>query len=227
VEAAKKLNLPFKEMTIDRRGLGQDGKPPEGVPPTRQLIAVAFESDVGVETNPVSLEDGYAFFEVMEVIPERQKSFEEVKADVQTAWIEQETRKRLRAKAEELVGKAKGSAGFDAAAAEIGAKVETTTPLKRDASPQGLPRTAVALAFTLPEQGIGNAQLDGRQGQAVFQLIELKKAPDLDEKQAETLRTELQRGLGVDILSQYIAGLQTNYGVQRNNKALSQLSGQQ
>jgi peptidyl-prolyl cis-trans isomerase D len=225
-EAAKRLGLPFKEITVDRRGLGQDGKAPEGVPASQTLIANAFESDVGVETNPVTLNDGYAFYEVMDIVRERQKSFDEVKADVQTAWIEQETRKRLRTKAEELVGKAKGSAGFDAAAAEISAKVETTAPLKRSAAPQGLPRTAVALAFTLPEQGIGNAQLLGRQGQAVFQVIELKKAPDLDDKQAETLRTELRQGLGGDVLQQYVLGLTNGYGVRRYEKAISQLPGQ-
>jgi peptidyl-prolyl cis-trans isomerase D len=226
-EAAKKLNLPFKEITVDRRGMGKDGKPVDGLPAVRALLANAFESDVGVETNAATLEDGYAFFEVLEITPERQKSFDEVKAEVTTAWTDDETRKRLRAKAEELVGKAKGAAGFDAAAAEIGAKVETTAPLKREATAKDLPRTAVSLGFTLPDQGIGNAQLDGKPGQAVFQVAELKKAPDLDEKQAETLRTELRQGMGVDILTQYISGLQTDYGVHVNNRAVSQLFGQQ
>lgn len=226
-EAAKKLNLPFKEVTVDRRGMGKDGKPVEGLPGARATLTSAFESDVGVETNPVTLEDGYAFFEVLEITPERQKAFDEVKAEVTTAWTDEETRKRLRAKAEELAGKAKGTAGFDAAAAEIGAKVETTAPLKRDAAPKDLPRTAVSQAFTLPDQGIGNAQLDGRPGQAVFQVAELKQAPPLDEKQAETLRTELRQGMGVDILTQYVSGLQTDYGVRVNNKAVSQLFGQQ
>jgi peptidyl-prolyl cis-trans isomerase D len=226
-EAAKKLNLPLKEFTIDRRGLAQDGKAPESLPVNRAMFSTAFESDVGVENNPITTEDGYIFFDVAEIIPERQKSFDEVKDAVKTAWTEDETRKRLRTKAEELVEKAKGGTALDKLAEEIGAKQETTPPLKREATPTTLPRTAVSLAFTLPDQGVGNVQLADRPGQALFQVAEIKTAPALDDKQAETLRAELRQTLGVDILTQYVAGLQSDYGVSINNKAVSELLGQQ
>jgi peptidyl-prolyl cis-trans isomerase D len=225
-EAAKRLNLPYAELTLDRNGNGTDGKTVEALSGNRDAINLVFESDVGVENNPVSKDEGYLFIDVLEVIPERQKTFEEVRADVGTAWIDEETRKKVRAKAEELIEQTKGGATINKLAQEAGADIVTTDPLKRDASPKDLPRTAVSLAFTLPEEGFGHVQMDDRKSQAVIQVVEAKKAPPLDAKQAEQLRTELRQKLRVDILTQYVGGLQKDYGVQVNSKAISALIAQ-
>jgi hypothetical protein len=64
------------------------------------------------------------------------------------------------------------------------------------------------------------------QSQAVFQLTGIKDAPALDEALAKTLRDELRQNLGVDILSQYVAGLQNDYGVQVNSEAISAVTTQ-
>jgi peptidyl-prolyl cis-trans isomerase D len=225
-EVAQKLNLKYAAYTIDRRGAGQDGKPLEGLAANRDIIKLAFESDVGVENNPVTLPEGYAFIEVQEVIPERQKSFEDIREEVKTAWITDETRKRVRQKADEVVAKAKGGATIEAVAQEAGAEVVTTPAVKRDGAAQGLPRTATSLAFSMAKDDFGSVQMPDRKAQAVIQVTEVKPAPPLDESQAEALREEIRRGMGVDILTQYVGGLQKDYGVQVNRSAISQLIGQ-
>ncbi len=192
----------------------------------RDMIKLAFESDVGVENNPVTLGEGYAFIEVQEVIPERQKSFDDVREDVKTAWIADETRKRVRQKADEWVAKAKGGAAIEAIAKEAGAEVVTAPPVKRDGTVQGLPRTAAALAFSLAKDDFGSVQMPDRKSQAVLQVTQVTPAPPLDEKQAEDLREEIRRGMGGDILSQYVGGLQKDYGVLKNNSAISALIGE-
>jgi hypothetical protein len=96
--------------------------------------------------------------------------------------------------------------------------------VKRDGAPEGLPRTAVSLGFSLPDKGIGNVEMADRTAQAVIQVAEVRKAPPMEEAQAETLRTELRQTMGVDILTQYVGGLQTDYGVQINNQALSAIA---
>ncbi len=225
-EAAKKLNLKYAEYTFDHAGLGMDGKPVDPVAKDKAAVQLTFESDVGVENNPVSLGEGYAFIDVLEVIPERQKSLEEVQAAVKAAWIENETRKRVKAKTDALVEKAKGGGGLDKIAAEVGAKVETTPALKREAQPNGLPRTAVSLGFTLAQDGLGAVQMPDRVSQAVIQVTEIKPAPPLDDKQADALRSELRHSLSVDILTQYVGGLQKSYGVSVNSGAISAVIGQ-
>lgn len=225
-EAAQKLGLAYATYTVDRRGTGQDGKPVGALASDRNAIKVVFESDVGVENNPVTVSEGSVFTEVLEVTPERQKSFEEVREDVKTAWTADETRKRVRAKADELVAKAKGGT-IETIAQEVGAQVVTSPSIKRDAAIQGLPRTAPSLAFTLAKDDFGTVQMPDRKSQAILQVAEVKPAPALDEKDAEALREEIRRGVGTDILTQYVGGLQKDYGVWMNNNAISALVGQQ
>jgi peptidyl-prolyl cis-trans isomerase D len=225
-EAAKKLNLHYAEYTFDRRGMGMDGKPIEPVAANRQVIQTAFNADVGVETNPINLGEGNAFVDVLEVIPERQKTLDEVRDKAKADWIENETRKRIRAKAEELVQKGKDGTPIEKLAEESGATVATTPALKRETNAEGLPRTAVSLGFTLPKDGFGTVQMADRLSQAIIQVIEVKPAGALDDKQADALREELRRSAGVDILTQYVGGLQKKYGVQINNSAISAVIGE-
>lgn len=226
-EAATKLNLPFTEHTIDNTGNTPEKQAAETLAGNREAIQTVFTGDVGIENNPVPSGEGYLFIDVLEVIPERDRTFEEVRADVETAWIEQETRSRLRTKAEELVEKGKTGATLETLAEENkGGEVQTASGLKRVETPEGLPASAVSLAFTLPLNGFGTVQMPDGKSQAVFQLAEIKDAPALDEAQAKALRDELRQNLGVDILTQYVAGLQNDYGVQVNSEAISQLTNQ-
>lgn len=227
-EIARKVNLEFEEITVNRQGVTRDGKKIDIAGRPQDVVKLIFESDVGVETNPVSLGDlGYAFVDMMEIIPERQKPFDEVRDDVAKVWAEEETRTRLTAKADELVAGIAKAQGIDAAAASVGASVKTTPSLKRTGAEPGLPISAIAQAFTLPKDGLASAQTADRKGRVVFQVAEIKPAPALEAKQAEELRAELSRGMGADVVAQYVTGLQTAYGVQVSPKAISDATGQQ
>ncbi|MBX2805771.1 MAG: SurA N-terminal domain-containing protein, partial [Hyphomicrobiales bacterium] len=226
--AASKLNLQFAEYTIDRNGSSAEDQPVEDLAGNREAIQTIFTGDVGIENNPVQAGEGYLFIDVLEVIPERDRTLEEVRAKVVEAWIEQETRTQLRARAEELVEKGKAGSDLEALANEReGVEVKTASGLKRVApAPQGLPPSAISLAFTMTQNGYGTVQMPDGLSQAVFQLTGIKEAPALDDAQAKALRDEIRQGLGVDILTQYVAGLQNDYGVQINSEAISQLTNQ-
>jgi peptidyl-prolyl cis-trans isomerase D len=226
-EIAQKLKLDFKEVTISRLGTDREGKRIDIANP-QEVVNLIFTSDVGVETNPVSLgEDAYAFIDVQEIVPEKQRSFEEVKDDVAKAWADEETRNRLAKKADELVAAiAKGQSIEDAAAA-VKAEVKTSQSLKRGGAEPGLPISAVTQAFSLGDNGVASALTADRKGRAVFQVAGVKPAPALDDKAAQALRDELSRGMGNDILAQYVNGLQTAHGVNINPKAVANLTGGQ
>jgi peptidyl-prolyl cis-trans isomerase D len=226
-EIAQKMNLEFTEITVNKQGAGRDGKKPDVSAKSPNVVKTIFEGDVGVESNAAQLgEDGYAFVDVLEIIPERQRPFEEVREDVAKAWTEEETRTRLTAKADELVAAIGKGQAIDEAAKAVNASVKTSQPLKRAGAEPGLPISAVAQAFSLAQDGVGSAQTPDRKGRAVFQVAEIKPAAALDDKGVEELRKELARGLGNDIYAQYVNGLQTAYGVQVNAKAISQVTGQ-
>jgi peptidyl-prolyl cis-trans isomerase D len=226
-EIAQKMNLEFVEITVNKDGIDREGKKPDVAAKSPNALKTIFESDVGVENNPVQFgDDGYAFVDVMEVIPERQRPFEEVREDVAKAWTEDEIRNRLTAKADELVAALGNGQTMEAAAQSVGATVKTTPPLKRSGAEPGLPISAIAQAFSLPQDGVGSAQTPDKKGRAIFQVATITPAPALDDKGVEDLRKEIARGLGNDFYAQYVNGLQTAYGVQVNPKAISSITGQ-
>lgn len=224
-EIGQKLKLDFKEITVSRQGTDREGKRIEIASP-QEVVGQIFSADVGVETNPVALgEDAYAFLDLQEIIPETQRTFDQVKDDVAKAWAEEETRNRLTKKADELVAAISKGQSVEEAAGTVKAEVKTSQPLKRGAAEPGLPISAITQAFSLPENGVASAQTSDRKGRAIFQVAAIKPAPALDDKAAETLREEVSRGMGNDILAQYVNGLQTAHGVNINAKAVANLTG--
>ena len=221
-EIGQKLNLEYKEVTVSRQGVDHDGKKLDLPGNPQDVVKLIFETDVGVENNPVSLgDDAYAFVDVQEVQPERQRPFEEVREDVTKAWIEEETRNRLAKKADEIVAALGKGQTMEEAAGAVQAAVKTTQPLKRTGVEPGLPVSAISQAFSLPQGGYGSAPSADRKGRAVFEVASITPAPALDDKGYEQLSTEISRGIGNDIFAQYVNGLQTAYGVQINAKAIA------
>jgi peptidyl-prolyl cis-trans isomerase D len=221
-EIGQKLNLEYKDVTINRQGIDREGKRLELPGQAQDVAKLIFETDVGVENNPVSLGDeSFAFVDVQEVQPERQRPFEEVREDVAKNWIEEETRNRLAKKADEIIAALGKGQSMEDAAGAAHASVKTTQPLRRTGVEPGLPVSAITQAFSLPEGGFASAQSADRKGRAIFQVATIKAAPTLDEKGFEQLSTEIGRSIGNDIFAQYVNGLQTAYGVQINAKAIS------
>jgi peptidyl-prolyl cis-trans isomerase D len=225
-EIAQKLGLERKELTINRQGVDREGKKLDIPGNGQDVVKQIFESDVGVENNPVSLGDeGYAFIDVQEVIPERQRPFEEVREDVAKAWAEEETRNRLAKKGDELTAAISKGQSIDEAAGSVKAEVKTTQSLKRAGVEPGLPISAISQAFSLPENGVGSATAADRKGRVVFQVAGVNAAPALDDKEAEKLSAEISRGVANDLTAQYVNGLQAAQGVKINAKEIAALTG--
>ena len=221
-EIGQKLNLEFKDVTINRQGVDREGKRLDLPGQMQDVAKLIFETDVGVENNPVSLGDeSYAFVDVQEVQPERQRQFEEVREDVAKNWVEEETRNRLATKADEIIAALGKGQSIEDAAGAVHASVKTTQPLRRTGVEPGLPVSAITQAFTLQQGGFASAQSADRKGRTIFQVATITPAPTLDEKGFEQLSAEVSRSIGNDIFAQYVNGLQTAYGVQINAKAIS------
>jgi peptidyl-prolyl cis-trans isomerase D len=226
-EIAQKLNQEFKEVTVNRQGVDREGKKIDIPGQTQDVVKLIFETDVGVENNPVSLgNEAYAFTDVQEVQPERQRPMEEVREDVAKAWTEEETRNRLTKKSEELLAALSKGQSLEEAAKSVNAEVKATAALKRGGAEPGLPISAITQAFTLPQGGYASAFTADRKGRAIFQVAGITSAPPLDDAGFKQLSEEISRGIGNDIFAQYVNGLQTAYGVNINAKAVATATGQ-
>ena len=132
-EAAKKLALKSHTIdAVDRSGRGPDGKPVSDLPKSPDVVASAFATDVGVDNDPLQLQDGgFLWYDVSGITPSRERTLDEVKDQVAAHWRDDEIAKRLKAKTDDMLGKLKAGTKLAQLATDSGLKVETATGLQR------------------------------------------------------------------------------------------------
>lgn len=120
-EAARTAGLEARVIeAVDARGRTPGGEAIEGIPESGRVIAAAFDTDEGVEADPIFIgSDGFVWYEVASVTDERQRGFDEVSDEVREAWIAQETRNRVETLANQVRERAEGGTDLAAAAAEF------------------------------------------------------------------------------------------------------------
>ena len=221
------LKLPFREIAeTDRAGKTADGKPAIEHAEAAKVAEAAFAGAVGLEADAADLGDGgYAWVDVIGVTPEKQKTFDEVKAEVRTGAMDAERRKEVTALAAKLVERLAKGESVEALAKEIDVTSERTSAVTRNTSPPGLPQNAVQLAFALPKGGATSAPTAGGKTRIVVRVADITPAPPPTPEQTERLKGELARQLQQDVLAEYVAGLQTRYGLTVNDAALKQALG--
>jgi peptidyl-prolyl cis-trans isomerase D len=224
-EAAEALKLPMRTVeAIDRSGRDAAGTPVSL--PDQRLLAGAFNTDVGVERDPLQAQDGYIWYDVTGITPSRERPLDEVKEQVEARWREQEIATRLNAKATEMLDKLKAGTPFAEVAAANNLKVESMSGIKRAQASGALSQAAVDAIFRTAKDAVGKAEAAQPAEQIVFRVTEIV-VPTLDAASAETKRVveTLDRGLSEDILGEYIAKLESEIGVTINQSALNQVVG--
>ena len=227
-EIAQKLGLTSRTIeAVDRQGLDPDGKAVPDLPAGVNIINAAFGTDVGVDTEPLQLPGGgYVWVDVTAVKPTRERSLDEVRAQVEERWRDDEVSKRLRAKAAEMVDKLKsGTSIADVAAAE-GVGVQTTFGLKRSgnrgtAVAPGVVTAVFATAKDAPGMAEGNSPAEW----VVFRVTDTS-VPDFDPASTDSKRIVdmVRRTMTDDIYLQYVQRLQTDIGATINNDVLRRVS---
>lgn len=203
---------------VDASGQDQSGEEILGIPEQATLLAEAFKTDVGAETTPVNYgRDGYIWFEVQDVMPERDRTLDEVKERVAADWTAEQQRQALKAMAEDLAERVRAGDPIAAVATELGLAVETKAGLTRASEDPVLSPTAVVAAFAGPQGHVANAAGIGGEGQILLQVTEVNPQATTDAlANAEQQITAVARLSGDDILDQMVNALQANYGVSIN-----------
>lgn len=226
-EVGEKLNLTYREIAeVDRTGKTADGKPALEHAEAARITQAAFSGSVGLEAEATDLGDGgYAWVDVAAVTPEKQKPFEAVKDEVKAATIEAERRKEISAAASKLVERVAAGEAMEALANEAGGKLEVTVAVTRTTSPPGLPQNAVQQAFALPQGRATSALTTDGKARIVLRVVSVTPAPAATPEQTANLKNELTRQFQSDVLAEYVAALQTRYGLTVNDAALKQALG--
>jgi peptidyl-prolyl cis-trans isomerase D len=226
-EAAQKLGLAAITVdAVDRSGRLPGGQPAANIPAGLDVVSQAFNSDVGVDNDPISFRGGYVWYDVLGITPSRERNLDEVKEQVQARWHDDQISSRLRATATEMVQKLDQGGKLADEAAAAGLKVETASGFKRDASVPGVPAAALTAAFRTAKDGVGQTPGNGGSEWVVFRVTDVTVPPlDLASDDIKKLKETLQRSLSDEQLAQYVAKLESEIGTTINQAAFAQVTG--
>ncbi|MFO7477091.1 MAG: peptidylprolyl isomerase [Methyloceanibacter sp.] len=190
------------------------------------MLNAAFATDTGVENDPIDAKDeGVIWYEVMGVVPEQLKPFDQVKEQVAKDWHNDELRTRVAKYAQDLVTSLNGGKTLEDIAKDLNVEVLTSDPLKRDSITVNILPPAVTQAFALPEKGFGSAPSPVDNGRIVFQVDKVTPAEPLSAAEADMLRRRLSLLISEDAIAEYFGALENRYGVYVNQQALARLIG--
>ena len=216
-EAAERLGLKVVTVeAVSRAGQRPDGTVIADLPASAELLREAFETEVNVENDPISLgSNGFVFYEVEGVTPARDRTLDEVRDKVTADWIAAETRTRLSQRTADLEKRLRDGETIDAIAAELGIDKQTKRGLR-------LGGPGVAAVFAVPNGGVGAFDAPGDAGSILFRVTEVfEPAAAGAEAIPEPERANFSRGLADDLLDQLVAKLQAELDVRVDQNAVA------
>jgi len=221
-EIAQNYDLTLRPIpAMDASGKDADGNAIPDLPGGQTLVNGIFESDVGLENNPIAADQGYVWYSVTSVAAPRDRELSEVRDQVIAAWKAAEVQKQLTTRAEDIRKQVDAGGDLAAIGTADALSVETATGVTRGGEPPlGLPAAAVEAAFGGPK---GHAAIaDGENGSRIVVVTTavtvppyFSGAPNLAQAQ-EQFSGEFAN----DLLSTYVYQLQQQLGVTVNQTAL-------
>jgi peptidyl-prolyl cis-trans isomerase D len=226
-EAAQKLGLAAVTIdAVDRSGRMPNGQLVADIPRGLDVVSQAFNSDVGVDNDPIQFNGGYVWFDVLGITPSRDRNLDEVRDQVEARWREDQISSKLRAKATEIVQKLENGAKLADEAASVGLKVETAAGFRREASLPDVPAAAITAAFRTAKDGVGQTPGAGGSQWVVFRVTDVTVPPvDMASEEVKKLKETLQRSLTDEQLAQYVTKIESEIGTSINQAAFAQVTG--
>ncbi len=223
-DAAKELKLAVVTVdAVDASGNDIKGNPVKDIPVGTALLGDVFKTEPGAESTPVSIgNDGYVWFEVQDVVPERERPLSEVKDKVIADWTADQQKQALAARAAALKDEAAKGKPLEEIAETLGLAVEKKSGLRRNSDDAVLSRAAIAAAFSGPAGTVASAATTDGDGQILLKVTEVNEQATTDalDRNDEEV-TAIAKTAGDDILDQMVSELQTKYGV-TINRALAE-----
>ena len=215
-EASSSQRLkPVTVEAVDRTGQNPAGEILRDLPESAQLLAKAFETDINVETAPINIgTDGFLWFEVLDIEPSRDRTLDEVRAQVIQDWKDDQAADKLSVLAEELRKRVSDGEELSAVAADQGLIIDTKYDIRRQDEDAVLGRAAVDAAFGGPQGLVAVANDAGGTAKVLLKVTGVI-APDVSTASSlpDDVQQVLARRMGDDMLTQAIVQMQEEFGV--------------
>jgi peptidyl-prolyl cis-trans isomerase D len=226
-DAAKAVGLSARTIDeIDAQGRDKAGKSVADLGDQQALLKAVFASDIGVDNDPISTKDGGGiWFDILNIDPARNLSFDEVKSRVTQDWTADQTSRRLFDKAVDLIKKLDSGTPMNAlATAQGNPPVKHIDKITRLDS-QGLSSTLLDEVFNRAIGKAGSAERpDG--GRVIFSVASAS-VPPLDVKQYDfaNVLDQMKTALNDDMTAQFVTNLETGLNTKINQQAWQSISG--
>ncbi|MBD9449057.1 MULTISPECIES: peptidylprolyl isomerase [unclassified Rhizobium] len=209
---------------VDATGLDRDGNEVKDIPAKQQVLGAAFKTEAGADAPSLSIgTDGYLWFDVRDITPERDRPLSEVKDKAIADWTAEQQKLELAKKAEELKQQAQKGTSLADIAAPLGITVESKSGITRGTDDAVLGRAGVIAAFSGPIDTIASAVGGDPTTQILLKVTEVNTEPtgDVLNNQDQQI-TSTANAAGDDILDQMVNLLQTQYGASVNQPLAEQ-----
>jgi peptidyl-prolyl cis-trans isomerase D len=229
-EIANASNLAFMTVeAVDASGNRPDGTPVDDIPALDALLRDAFESDVGIENDPIQLRgSGFVWYEVLEVEQPRDRTLDEVRDRAQRDWIAEQKSAQLGSATRDAIEALKGGENILSVARRYSASVTTARGLSRFGGerPAGIGQAVIERLFTLSDGEYGEAEGEAENTRIVLALTD-RTTPPYDATDDVVVQTEqrIEGDIGVDLLEQYVTGLRDRFEIDINGQLLAELLG--
>lgn len=223
-EIAAKLKLKYLTFdALDRSGRKPDGTPAAGLPDSPELLAAAFLAPAGTDNDTIDLRksSGYIWYDVAGITPSHDRAFDEVKAQVETRWQNEQVAKKLASLADGIRLKLDSGEAF--AQAAPGMTVEHKDKLVRNRTAEGFDGPAIGKIFMTPNGKNGVFETADGVGRVVFRVT-AAGVPAVTFDEAKT-DTALTHGLQDDVLVQYVQRAESDLGMKVNEAAIRSITG--
>lgn len=221
-DIAETMKLSFREVAAsDRKGQGPDGKPAIETPDFQKIAAQVFAPDVGSEDQIIDLTGGgHAWVNLLATDAPKQKTFDEVKAEVKAKFMDAERIRLVTELAVKLADRVNAGEPMTALEDASGGKVEQTGAITRATSPQGLTEGAVGQAFALAKGRAGHVPTSDRGSATIFRVVEITPATEPTAEQREKLVKGLEDDLANQALTEYTESLKKRLNASINEAEL-------
>jgi peptidyl-prolyl cis-trans isomerase D len=221
-EAANQLRLKAVTVTSDSSGQDAQGQRIADLPASTALLAEVFRAEPGVDALPVSVgNDGYVWFDLRNVAPERDRTLQEVHDKAVADWTAEQQRQALEARATELKARVDKGDTLDTIAGELGLAVENKQGLHRNGEDPIFGTEATSAAFAGPVGLTGTAIGADGESRMLFKVTAVDQSTP-DALAGDEQLQRMAQSAGDDMLDQMVNSLKNSYGVTINQSVVNQ-----
>ena len=206
---------------------GRDGKGAllDKIVEPQTLLPAIFSNEVNADTDALTLRDGsLIWFTVDGLKAARDRTFEEAKESVKTAWIEDERSRLLSQKAGDLVRSLNGGKKIAAVASDLNLPVKGLSNITRQTPAKELAATVLSQVFLTPVGQAASALGETSDERVIF-VVDQATLPKMDDSGNKTLSNEIAMSLSDDVIAQLIGDTRLRIGVTINEAALQTATG--